>query len=382
MDAHYLPHKSKDFLNYLTFFNMKIIFRKGLLAASLIIVLSLPLYTTVNLEEIVAGPYVQNVGDNCATVMWKTGIKTERNVVYWGTSYKLGNKTVVNESEEWHEVRLDGLKPLTKYFYKVESDGIESPIYSFTTFGNSEEGSENFTFIVYGDSRGVWDNWGNTRIVAEAIEKEKPCFVINTGDMVKNGVKEEEWISFFQASPFMHNSSLYPAVGNHDLPTSSFCKYFSLPNNEIYYSFDYGNAHFTILNSNTPFSPSQFIWMLKDLQIKKTWKIVIFHHPPYSSGHHGNNTLLRLWIPFFKIANVDIVFNGHDHDYEHIKVGGIHYIVTGGGGAPLYKVEESKWTILSASSYHYCKISINSSSLHFEALKPDGTLIESFDIKH
>ena len=339
----------------------------------IVITLSIPVHATV---EIIAGPYVQNVGNDCATIMWKTNIKTEKNVVYWGNSYKLINKTVAYENTEWHEVKLDGLKPLTTYFYKVKSDKIESRIHSFTTSGNCK----NFTFIIYGDSRGMWDGWKNTKVVAEAIRREKPWFVINTGDMVKNGAKEEEWISFFQASSFIHNSSLYPAIGNHDMPVSAFCKYFSLPNNEIYYSFDYGNTHFTILNSNTPLSPAQLLWMWKDLQVKKTWKIVVFHHPPYSSGYHGNTTLIRLWTLFFKMAGVDIVFSGHDHDYEHVNIGGIHYIVTGGGGAPLYRVGRSKWTVVSNSTYHYCKVSINSSHLYFESLKPDGVLIDSFEI--
>ena len=73
----------------------------------IVITLSIPVHATV---EIIAGPYVQNVGNDCATIMWKTNIKTEKNVVYWGNSYKLINKTVAYENTEWHEVKLDGLK--------------------------------------------------------------------------------------------------------------------------------------------------------------------------------------------------------------------------------------------------------------------------------
>lgn len=273
---------------------------------------------------------------------------------------------------------MKGLKPDSTYFYKVKSDEIESKVYSFHTYGK-----KNFTFIVYGDCRGTWDKWRNATKIAEAIAKEKADFVINTGDMVRYGKNEEEWASFLGISKFMHNVTLYPAMGNHDLPPSSFTQYFSLPNNEQWYSFDYGNAHFVILNSNFPYSFLQFIWLLKNLETDKIWNIIVFHHPPYSSGYHGNSTLPRLWLHLFERKGIDIVFNGHDHDYERLEINGIKYIVTGGGGAPLYEVGRSKWTILSQSTYHYCKISINSSSLHFTSLKPDGEIIDDFVInKH
>ena len=69
------------------------------------------------------------------------------------------------------------------------------------------------------------------------IGKEKPALIIHAGDIVKNGVKEEQWIKFFNISTWIHNATFYPAIGNHDLPYASFKKYFSLPNNEQWYSF-------------------------------------------------------------------------------------------------------------------------------------------------
>ena len=191
-------------------------------------------------------------------------------------------------------------------------------------------------------------------------------------------MNEDERIKFFQISRWIHNASLYPAIGNHDLP--SLTKYFSLAGNEEWYSFDYGSVHFIILNSNSPLSLNQFLWLLKDLQAEKIWKIVAFHHPPYSSGYHGNTTILRIWSIIFQLTSVDIVFNGHDHDYERIKIGSVNYIVTGGGGAPLRPVGKSKWTICSASTYHYCKISVSPSTLNFTSYSLDGSIIDHFII--
>ena len=106
---------------------------------------------------------------------------------------------------------------------------------------------------------------------------------------------------------------------------------------------------------------------------------VYFHNPVYSSGAHGSTLYLRLiWKPIFDYFDVDIVFNGHDHNYERGVIGNTNYIVTGGGGAPLRDVGSSWWTIHSEKSFHYCYISSNSSELTFRAYRDDGTVIDSF----
>lgn len=143
------------------------------------------------------------------------------------------------------------------------SDRVESNLHKFY-FPSPEE----FKFIVYGDSRGTWDNWKNATLVAHAIEKEGIPFVFNTGDMVKNGERKEEWEKFMEIAVFMHNSSLYVSLGNHDIPCIYFKKYFYLPRNERWYSFDYGKVHFTILNSNSSLS-SQLLWLEKDPSTEK-----------------------------------------------------------------------------------------------------------------
>lgn len=123
-------------------------------------------------------------------------------------------------------------------------------------------------------------------------------------------------------------------------------------------------------------------WLIKDLRSNtKPFTIVYFHHPPYSSSNHGSTYFLRFrWDLIFEHFNVDIVFNGHDHCYERGKVKSVDYIVTGGGGAPLYNVGHSWWTICSEKTYHYCLVTVNQEELTFIAKKPDGTIFDSFSI--
>ena len=337
-------------------------------------------FTNKNLSNIV-GPYPQSPDIDSIIIIWMTSIATSNNSVHFGLTLVCDNIVYYNNTNNFHEIELNGLAPSTKYYYKVISDYLESEIYSFyTTF----EEDESIRFIAYGDSRGVWDNWINAGIVADAVEKEQPFFVLHTGDIVNDGKVPSQWIDFFTVSNFIHNCTLYPTIGNHEKYGKSYFKYFSLPNNELWYSFDSGPVHFVGLDSNTRNSLrlSQFFWLIKDLRSnKKPFTVVFFHHPPYSSGNHGSTIYLRLiWGFIFEYFNVDIVFNGHDHSYERGKVKSVNYAVTGGGGAPPYNVGHSWWTIYSEKTFHYCLVTVNEEELSFEAKKQDGTIFDSFVI--
>ena len=377
------------------FKNKKILF----LIIILLIIISINITSPIGLEifspnddffdssRIVVGPYSQKPQDNSIIILWQTDIKTSINEVHWGTTPDCEN--VVSELMKnkigpgiLHRVKITGLLESTKYYYKVVSDGIESEIFNFYTVCNKNDRIE---FVAYGDSRGVWDNWKNASIIAQSIEKHNPNFVIHTGDLVKNGINETQWLDFFSISDFVHNSTLIPVLGNHEYYGSPFFDYFILPNNEKWFSFDYGSIHFVGLDSNfgSAFRIQQFFWLIFDLGInEKPFTCVYFHNPVYSSGAHGSTFYLQLiWKPIFDYFNVDIVFNGHDHNYERGKIKNTNYIVTGGGGAPLREVGKSWWTIHSEKAFHYCYISSNSSELTFQAIKFDGNVIDTFTIK-
>ena len=332
------------------------------------------------------GPYPQHQQYNSLIISWETTTPTVGNEVHWGSSPLLGNITVEHTlfPRTFHQVTLMGLTASTQYYYTVVSNGTESSLYHcWTRF----QPNDTVHFVVYGDTRGGWDNWYNTLLVSQAIEERHPSFVINTGDLVDEGRNSNDWIEYFAASPFVHNSSLYPVLGNHENYSRLYFTYFSLPSFKRWYSFDNGPVHCIVLDSNprNAYKLFQRLWLIFELRInQQPYTIVIFHHPPYSSGEeHGNNTLLqKLWAPLFTRYHVDIVFNGHDHDYERSIVNNVTYIVTGGGGAPLYNVGHSPWTIYSEKTYHYCYLTVSPLNLTFEARKPDGTVFDSFSLSH
>jgi len=339
---------------------------------------------TTQTPNIIAGPYTQNQQDNSIIVMWETNIKTTTNEVHWGLTADCENI----ESEKFsikqnniHTVKIKNLNPSTKYYYKIVTDDVQSIVYSFQT---RFQHNDSIHFVAYGDGRGVWDNWYHAKKVAVAIESVQPDFVLHTGDFVNNGTIVWEWRDFFQTSSFVHNSTLYPVLGNHEYYAMPYFNYFSTPHNERWYSFDNGPVHFIVLDSNyaNSFKIRQLVWLIFDLLSNdKPFTVVSCHHPLYSSGNHGSAEHLRkIWKPFFEHFNVDLVFNGHDHSYERGKVNNVNYVVTGGGGGPLYDVGRNWWTVYSESTYHFCSVLVNETTLKFSAIKPNGLVFDQFNL--
>ena len=123
-------------------------------------------------------------------------------------------------------------------------------------------------------------------------------------------------------------------AGNHDgnitnkLNTFVFKNMFCLDESDnmslegVYYSFDYGNAHIAVLNTNDmyPMSQAQRNWLVNDMTASDAmWKIVMMHRAAYSAGKNINkpDTMImrEVLIPLFDRCDIDLVFSGHDHMY-------------------------------------------------------------------
>jgi acid phosphatase len=104
-----------------------------------------------------------------------------------------------------------------------------------------------------------------------------------------------------------------------------------------YYSRRIGNVELFLLDSNA-IDDAQTAWLSRRLRASSArWKIVAFHHPPYSCGFHsGNRTVVAGWVPLFERYGVALVLSGHEHSYQRFARRGVAYVVHGGGGAPLY----------------------------------------------
>ena len=134
----------------------------------------------------------------------------------------------------------------------------------------------------------------------------------------------------------------------------------------------------------------QLRWLTRELEGSKAqWKIVMFHHPLYSSARHKSNVDLRQKLmPLFLKHDIDLLLSGHDHCYERTwpllknkrTEGGITHVVSGGGGAVLYPVGRSKWTAVSERAFHYVITKVEQDWLHVDVFDTQDREIDAYTL--
>lgn len=314
-------------------------------------------------------PYVTSTTHNSTIISWYPHNISPDNLLYANESYYIqtgsyDHSVIVNKTSPM--ILLIGLDAGTRYYYALQSGRNLIDNQSFMTFPVNESCS----FIVYGDTREqapYFTQLERHKIVADRIARESNIsFVINTGDLVSNPDDYQEWDRFFIAGRTLFATTTYAAVrGNHD-SNLSFLK--ELFGTDGMYSFDCGYTHVVVLDSTdyARFSfPEQARWLAEDLASTEKWKIVILHHPLYTSEENhfeGFENLQKVFEPVFQSGNVSAVFNGHVHAYERIEQSGIMYITEGRGGAPAYLLNETKMegSVRSReNSLGYSRVTIN-----------------------
>ena len=162
--------------------------------------------------------------------------------------------------------------------------------------------------------------------------------VVLVGDNMYGSQRPQDFKNKFEVpyKPLLDAGvKFYASLGNHDAREQRFYKLFNMEG-KLYYTINPSpDVRFFMLESTYPV-PEQIQWLENELKASSSnWKIVVFHHPLYSSGdRHGSDLLLREVLePLFVKYNVSVVLNGHDHFYERVKPQkGIVYFVVGSGG--------------------------------------------------
>ncbi|MDP6779485.1 MAG: HEAT repeat domain-containing protein [Candidatus Latescibacteria bacterium] len=342
------------------------------------------------------GPYAQNVTPSSIVIMWEASPAVGGAVVF-GPTGAIADTAKADDAAAFQEVTLSGLNPGTTYRYRALAGGLSSAAGTFRTPADADTA---FRFILYGDSRSHPEVHGK---LAGRMAQEDVAFVIHSGDFVDDGRKAVQWGPqfFTPVQPLALRTPIFPAIGNHEKDAPAYYRYFSVPANgsesrpEAWYAFDYGNAHFTVLDTNPPSGrfaagSEQLRWLEQDLATSDAqWKLVVFHHPIYSSGRYSSDMELRSVLdPLFERYAVDMVLTGHDHLYERTRPlrggkrhdDGVVHVVSGGGGADLYPAGRSPWTAVSKSCTHFCAIEISGSRLDMEATDSDGRQVDLLTI--
>jgi predicted phosphodiesterase len=334
-------------------------------------------------------PYVQSVLASSAVIAWVSDEPGVGCVEYGGTP-QLGRKEVDIRVDRRHVVTLSCLDPGSTYYYRVIEPGESLEMGSFRTAPVGED--SRFAFAVVGDS----GKGGKSQLaVAELLERLEPDLILHTGDVVYPRGEERHYDrSFFVPyRRLIKEVPIFPTLGNHDVERgngAAYLKNFHLPHNnpqgaQRYYSFDWGNAHFVALNSelyhedDSDSPEEQKAWLERDLrETRQPWKFVFLHRGLYSSSNHGGDEEIREDLePVFVRYKVDMVFSGHDHDYERtVPMKGVIYVVTGGGGKDLYRAHRSKWTAFSKEVHHAVLVHIDGERLSLEAIEPEGAVVD------
>ena len=144
----------------------------------------------------------------------------------------------------------------------------------------------------------------------------------------------------------------------------------------------WGQVEILILDSNQIKDQDQLDYLARAMEDIDRPTIVVFHHPALSCSKHGDTEeVLAEWVPLFD-EDVVLVVSGHDHNYQRFEDGGIPYLVSGGGGRPLYQLEECPddhpSMLTGAELHHFLVISQTADALQVEALDVVGEVIDGF----
>jgi hypothetical protein len=212
------------------------------------------------------------------------------------------------------------------------------------------------------------------------------------GDTIKYG--EKRFTTLYK--PLLQRGVIFKAVlGNHDIsgplgvgyPTfwmsnrDENMRFFNMP--YTFYDFTYGPIHFFMLDTNK-FKSMQRLWLSERLtQSDRPWKIVCGHHPVLSSGFHGCTPRLRRHLkPMLEKHGAALYLSAHEHDYERFKaVHGVHYIVSGGGGADLRKFRHPlPESLVRYSQHHFLAGVVNEHAASLEVINDRGIPIDQTEL--
>lgn len=318
-----------------------------------------------------------------------------------------------------HSATLTGLKPGARYIYRVGVDTGWSEPRSFKT---APADIQAFKFLVFGDTQGdTYDLW---RAVLRRAYETNPdaAFWTVVGDLVEAGQDHDQWDAWLGAAeevigvipvmPLTGNHEYYtPLWGERSLPTL-FAAQFKLPGNgpeglkSQVYSFDYGDAHFVMLDSQARegarFLPDmlerQKAWLEKDLAATdKRWKMAFVHKPPYNSKTaRGNDDVKAAFVPILERHRVAIVFSGHEHVYARTyplrddavadgsSEGTVYVTVGRGGDKARGKALAGDWHEVyhnPAEEPNYLVVRVNGNVLSVEVFGLSGDLIDRWEIE-
>lgn len=365
---------------------------------------------------------------NSRTIMWQSEL-TEKDAVIDYRKKGIGDiKSSMATDEKFtddkrtvyiHTTVLKDLAAGEHYEYRVGYGDKRSDWQDL----NTDDGGA-FKAIIFPDSQS--NDYSDWKTIAQFAKKENPdaAFFINMGDLVDNGEDHTQWQAWFDSlRGIIDTIPVVPVMGNHEtynldwkvrMP-EAYLRLFALPPNgdagrqNQFYSFDYGEVHFIVLNTQfDEMEQFQFgllatekEWFVNDVvKSKKKWKIVLMHKDVLtyeirnrSDRKAGFSDIGKEWMPLFDHYGIDVVLTGHLHTYRRRHrlynfqpdTRGPLYIVTGVAGNVRYPNlwldhPLDKAVAPQPETDNYMTLEVGGDSLKLAAFLPSGKRIDQVEI--
>jgi 3',5'-cyclic AMP phosphodiesterase CpdA len=374
-------------------------------------------------------------GDTATTqaVTWRTDTsvvtpQAQIAVAEDGPAFKSKAKTVLAESSsevkgnqeyisKFHTVNFESLQPNTKYLYRV-GDGVNwSEWFEFET---ASDKNDPFSFIYVGDAQNdIKEHW--SRVIRNAYSDLPDAdFIIHAGDLSNQGDADEQWGEWFGAGSWINGMvPSIPTPGNHEYSKivkgapKGLSQYwgpqFALPENgpegltdSVYYT-DYQGMRIVSLDTNLRGADldKQVAWLDGVLANNPNkWTVLTFHHPIFSTAPERDNPEVRdKVLPLVQKYSVDLVLQGHDHNYARgfvtNQASGKKVVdnqsetvfVVSVSGPKMYDLTNENWEENGAeikksvtNTQLYQLVTVDGNKLSFEARTATGELFDGFEI--
>jgi acid phosphatase type 7 len=242
------------------------------------------------------------------------------------------------------------------------------------------------------------DDLAGARVTANLLDNI-PGTVFAAGDLAYPDGSDEQFAKCYGPTWGRFKDRTRPAPGNHEYHTggaSAYSRYFGAAAGDPkkgYYSYDLGDWHIIVLNSECSAvggcgpGSLQEQWLRQDLVTHSTKCMLAYWHKPlFSSGAaHGKDPEVKpLWDALYA-ANAEVVINGHDHDYERFAPQdpsgkldprrGIREFVVGTGGKNSHRSFASPQPnseVRQADTFGVLKLTLHSASYDWEFVPEAG----------
>ena len=307
---------------------------------------------------------------------------------------------------------LKNLKPESLYHFRIISDDRATSWQNLKTPGQNK-----FQMLVFSDSQ--CENYNVWQKVADTANKNFPdaeIFTVN-GDIVDNGQAPYQWRLWYTSAALLLSDKIFaPVMGNHEcygqdwlncLPEGYLNNFILPPNYEknfegYFYSFDYGAAHFFILNTQFV-ELDNFLPKLKDAQnyffrrdaanTNRTWKIVLMHKDIFDYAQNKFNDIAEIFMTLFDELEIDLVLTGHLHTYRNRgkifaqkkSYEGTTYILCGRSGDQKYvepnsEIDEVTAPNLRVEPESFITLDIDEKNLTLTCQTIDGEIFDKFTL--